>query len=136
KHYNSLFEMPEQEYSALMTIARAIAYSLLLSQGAVNIDMLYTQELRRGNFTPHALIHVIPRYKDDEISYNWNTDIPSQEEFSAMAEKIRSAIESIKSSAAPSQAPAEPAPVPEDKTEQPDNKKDTSPEVKRRTIIF
>jgi histidine triad (HIT) family protein len=97
-HFNSLYEMPQKDYLGLLSIARAVAYAILLSMGVTNVDLVYTQELRKGNFTPHALIHAIPRYNDDTVNYVWQPKTVGPDELSQFSATISDAIEKVKSS--------------------------------------
>ena len=139
KHYNSIFELPEQEYSELMTVVRAVSYSLLLSQGATNVDILYTHELRKGSFTPHTIVHAIPRYQNDEINYGWRIETPTEEEFSSVAENIKNTIDKIKSSGEqpqPAQVQERKEPAAGDVSGKEEKKQENPPEAKRRVVIF
>jgi len=100
-HYNTLYDMPQDQYLYMLTIARAIAFAMLLVQGAKNVDILYTSELVKGNITPHAILHLIPRYENDALSYTWQPQRMSEDELSALASKISSAINSVKEGAKP-----------------------------------
>ncbi|MDP8013014.1 MAG: HIT domain-containing protein [Nanoarchaeota archaeon] len=100
-HYNTLYDMPQDQYLYMLTIARAIAFAMLLVQGAKNVDILYTSELVKGNITPHAILHLIPRYENDALSYTWQPQRMSEDELSALASKISSAINSVKEGVKP-----------------------------------
>ena len=147
-HYNSLYEMPQNEYLAFLLISRAIAYALVLSMGATNVDLIYTQELRKGTFTPHALIHAIPRYNEDTVNYIWQQKPLSEEEAAQISATISEAMEKVKSGGeiqppsggetqsnqnSTTLAPAKPKDLPQEKPE----KKEEKPfEIKKKTVIF
>ncbi len=116
-HYNSLYEMPQDQFAYILTISRALAYALLLTQKSTNVDILYTRELIKGNMTPHAIVHLIPRYQDDTVAYNWQPSKPNEDQLSAIAAKISSAIESIKQGQQVQQKPVEQKPT--EKKEEP-----------------
>ncbi|MCW1294184.1 MAG: HIT domain-containing protein [Candidatus Parvarchaeota archaeon] len=101
KHYNSLYEMPQQDYIYLLSIARAIGYSLMLSQGPSGVDILYTKELLKGNYNPHALLHIIPRFDEDKVAYTWEPMKFDDAAFSETADSIRAVIEGIKNEGVP-----------------------------------
>ena len=146
-HYNSLYEIPQGEYLAFLSIGRAIAYALVLSLGAMNVGLIYTQELRKGNFNPHALIHAIPRYTDDTVNYAWQPKTLTEEEALQLTETMSGAIEKVKSGGGevpvsysneapvpitPNVKPAE-KPAPEEK---PKEREQKPLELKKRVVIF
>lgn len=105
KHYNSLYEMPQQEYMYLLSIARAVGYSLMLSQGPTGVDILYTNELSKGNYNRHALLHIIPRSKEDKVAYLWEPLKLDETALAETADSVRVVIESIKKEGAPAANP-------------------------------
>ncbi len=140
-HYNSVYEIPQPEYLHLLSISRAVGYALLISQGATNIDMVCTQELRKGNFTPHSIIHLIPRYQEDTVNYVWQPKTMSQDELQSLSAAIISAIEKVKTEggvpvsyeapAAPSKPQPAQQPLPQPKKEE---KKPV--ELSKKTVVF
>ena len=100
KHYNSLYEMPQQEYMYLLSIARAVGYALMLSLSPSGVDILYTKELSKGNYNPHALLHIIPRFEEDKVAYVWEPVKFDDLTLSDTAASIRGVIESIKNEGA------------------------------------
>ncbi|MCL5016761.1 MAG: HIT family protein [Candidatus Parvarchaeota archaeon] len=118
-HYNSLYEAPQNVYLQIMSLARAIGYALLISQGATNVDLIYTQELIKGNVTPHSIIHIIPRYKDDTINYTWQPNKLTKEELEAIANEIKSAIEKVKEGEKPVEQPPQQKQAPPPPEEKP-----------------
>lgn len=143
-HYNSLYEIPQGEYLAFLSIARAIAYALVLSMGATNVDMIYTQELRKGNFTPHALIHAIPRYNEDTVNYIWQPKTLTEEEAAQLASTISGAIDKVKGSEETNmqESAPKPNPLPAQKpsqppvTEKPEKKEEKPVDLKKKVVIF
>ncbi len=151
-HYNSLYELPQNEYLALLSIARAIAYALVLSMGATNVDLVCTQELRKGTFTPHVLIHAIPRYSEDTVNYVWQPNPLSDEQASEISNAVRDAIEKVKnggdtnvSYSAPVPQPAQNAvqnaavpqqQKPPENAAKPESKEEKLRELKKKVVVF
>ncbi len=142
-HYSSLYEMPQNLSLGFFNVARVIGYSLLISMGATNVDLIYSQELRSGNFTPHALIHIIPRYKDDNVNYAWQPNTMSEEDIKMVSQAVIGAIDKIRNQEAPAPAtpvqqtrPA-PAPVVKPVQSQPEpNKEEKLLELKKKIVVF
>lgn len=137
-HYSNLYEIPNNEFLGILSVTRALMYAIILSQGATNVDMLYTQELTKGNFSPHALLHLIPRYKEDSVNYVWQPEKPSPEDMAAVQQSIQDAIGNVSKEKMP---PNPVQPEPKKPMQQPppqEQKKEEKPpqELKKRTIII
>ena len=134
KHYNNIYEIPQEEFLQYMSVARAVGYAILLSLAPNNVEMLYTKELTKGSVTPHALIHLIPRYNDDTINHVWQPQKMEESDFTAVENAIKSAIEKVKS--ADVQKPAKPA---NEEQKKPENAvKENKPQINipRKVVVF
>lgn len=134
KHYNNIYEMPQDEFLQYMSVARAVGYAILLSLAPNNVEMLYTKELTKGSITPHALIHLIPRYNDDTINHVWQPQKIEESDFIAVENAIKSAIEKVKSAEAPK--PSKPA---TEEQKKPENiVKENKPQINipRKVVVF
>ncbi|MCL4398681.1 MAG: HIT domain-containing protein [Candidatus Parvarchaeota archaeon] len=134
KHYNNIYEIPQDEFLQYVSVARAVGYAILLSLAPNNVEMLYTKELTKGSITPHALIHLIPRYNDDTINHVWQPQKMEESDFVAIENAIKSAIEKVK--AAETQKPAKPAVEEQKKPE--NGVKEVKPQINisRKVVVF
>lgn len=134
KHYNNIYEMPQDEFLQYISVARAVGYAILLSLAPDNVEMLYTKELTKGSVTPHALIHLIPRYNDDTVNHVWQPQKMEESDFTAIGNAIKSAIEKVKAAEVPQ---TEKKAVEEPK--KPDNTvKEEKPQINinRKVVVF
>ncbi|EFD92333.1 MAG: histidine triad (HIT) protein [Candidatus Parvarchaeum acidophilus ARMAN-5] len=102
KHYGNIYEVPMNEFLQLCNLTRAIGYAIMLALAPNNVEMLYTKELTKGNITPHALIHLIPRYDDDTVNHVWQPQKLIESDFTAIENAIKDAIEGVKNADAES----------------------------------
>jgi histidine triad (HIT) family protein len=149
-HYGSLYAMPQIEYLAFLSITRAIAYALILSMGATNVDMIYTQELTKGNFTPHALIHAIPRYTEDTVNYVWQRTTLNDEQAAQTSTAIKDAFEKVKAGGESEfsyetpqpvqvpkpQAQTQPVPPKQEAPKKPELPPEKPPQLKKKIVVF
>ncbi len=135
KHYNNIYEIPQEEFLQYMSVARAVGYAILLSLAPNNVEMLYTKELTKGSVTPHALIHLIPRYNDDTINHVWQPQKMDESDFTAVENAIKSAIEKVKSTDI--QKPAA-KPVNEEQKKPENEVKENKPQINipRKVVVF
>lgn len=134
KHYNNIYEMPQEEFLQYLSVARAVGYAILLSLAPNNVEMLYTKELTKGSVTPHALIHLIPRYNDDTVNHVWQPQKMEENDFTAVENAIKSAIEKVKSTDV--QKPVKPA---NEEQKKPENVvKENKPQINipRKVVVF
>lgn len=136
KHYNNMYEMPQDEFLQYISVARAVGYAILLSLAPNNVEMLYTKELTKGNVTPHALIHLIPRYNDDTVNHVWQPQKLDDSEATAIENAIKSAIDKVKTAETPKPAktPVEEPKKHDEDAETAENKPKV--DLKRRVVVF
>ena len=135
--------MNEQEYMYFLSIARAVGYSLMLSLSPSGVDILYTKELSKGNYNPHALLHIIPRFEEDKVAYLWEPVKFDDATLTETATTIRGVIESIKNEGVNQSSPAQdkPAQKAAEQNEIPPKKeppadKDKIKEINRKPVVF
>jgi len=134
KHYNNIYEMPQQEFLEYISVARAVGYAILLSLAPDNVEMLYTKELTKGSVTPHAIIHLIPRYNNDSINHVWQPQKMEESDFIAVENTIKSAIEKVKVAEVPK--PAKPAAEEQKKPENTVKENRPQIDIKRKVVVF
>ncbi len=71
EHIETLQDLPEDMNSALLQIVKIIAQAQVEAIGAQGVNVLQNNGEIAGQAVPHLHIHVIPRYKDDKIAFNW-----------------------------------------------------------------
>ncbi len=136
KHYSNIYEIPQDEFLQYVSVSRAVGYAIMLALAPNNVEMIYTKELTKGNVTPHAIIHLIPRYGDDTINHIWQPQKMEENDFIAIGNSIKSAIEKVKGSEMEKHTPE---PVQEiKKTEEPKKTEETSPQIdiKKKVVVF
>ncbi len=136
QHFNSIYEIPQNQFLQIMAVADAVGYSILLAQAPKNVDMLYTQEIVKGNVTPHALIHLIPRYDEDSINYAWNPEKLTEEELDSIANGIVQAIEKVRASEKPVQPAEKRQEEAPKKQEIPPAPEEKPKEISRKIVVF
>ena len=118
-HMKSVMEMPEQLLAKFFSISRALALAIL-EFGAEGVNFLYSMGEAAGQRSPHMLMHIIPRYKNDKVRFIWEPKKFSEEEFKSYQQKLTSLI--YKNTQAHQQAQPQPA-QPQQPPEKPEEKK-------------
>jgi bis(5'-adenosyl)-triphosphatase len=81
KHYESLFELPDDELSEMMLFARKITSVLKTVFKCDGFDWTIQDGVSAGQTIPHLHLHIIPRKPLDlRESNEWYSKIPQSEE--------------------------------------------------------
>ena len=91
RHISSIMEMQPQEYSQFFLVARALSLALL-EFGAEGVNFLYSMGEAAGQRSPHMLLHIIPRHKEDKVRFIWEPLKLTQDDFKLVQEKLISLI--------------------------------------------
>lgn len=84
-HYKSLDEI--KNTAELFNAANKIA-GTLLKIGAEGINIFIANGTVAGQTIPHLLVHIIPRYSGDNVSFSWKSIKIDDEEMKVIAAKI------------------------------------------------
>jgi len=80
KHYESLFELPDDELSEMMLFARKITSLLKSAFNCDGFDWTIQDGVSGGQTVPHLHLHIIPRKPQDLPESNeWYRKIPLNE---------------------------------------------------------
>ena len=75
KHYENVLEMPEDEYTVLMLQVQKLAQKIVANLEANGVNILANTNEAAGQTIPHAHVHIIPRYDENDglkISFTEN----------------------------------------------------------------
>lgn len=88
QHYSTLLDIPDEILAELMVTAKKVCKALSLSCGNGGFNILMNNGVVAGQIVPHAHLHVIPRFKDDEVTINWKPKIYINNEIERIRENI------------------------------------------------
>lgn len=66
KHYENMLEMPENEYSELMSLTHRLAGKIVKNLDASGLNVLTNTNPSAGQTVMHTHVHIIPRYDDND----------------------------------------------------------------------
>ena len=73
KHYETILDMPQEEFAELMKTAQLLAKKIVSSLDASGCNILINTDEAAGQTVKHAHVHIIPRYSpDDDIIIQFN----------------------------------------------------------------
>ena len=91
KHYKTFMEMNDNEMKDLSFVIRGLSLALL-EFGAEGVDIFYPIGAAAGQKSAHMVIHLIPRYKDDGLKFEWEPRKISKEDMLEIQKKIASFV--------------------------------------------
>lgn len=90
KPYKNIFEIPEETLSHLMIVVKRLTTTITKAFNADGVNILNNNESYAGQTVFHFHVHIIPRYKNDNLGLvlrnNMNTI--SKDEFTQIQNKI------------------------------------------------
>jgi histidine triad (HIT) family protein len=88
-HCHGLSDMPDDYRDALFAAAARLAPVVLRVTGATGFNLLLNNGQTAGQEVPHAHLHIIPRFADDQVLLSAPQKSYQGDEMSEMQEKIR-----------------------------------------------
>ena len=71
KHLTILQQIPEETAKKMFLVSQQLAGIIFESLGAEGTNIMLNEGVPAGQKHAHAVIHVIPRKKDDGLSFEW-----------------------------------------------------------------
>lgn len=88
EHYANLYELPEELASKVLIVAKKVITSMTEIVGCDGYNVLQNNGEVAGQTVFHFHMHLIPRYKDDEVTIGWKpgklTDVLKEQILSKM----------------------------------------------------
>jgi histidine triad (HIT) family protein len=90
KHYENIFEIPEEELGNLFKIVKKVASAILKSERAEGIRIVQNNGSAAHQNIFHFHVHIIPEHEKQES--HWHRETPQQGELDKIAAKIKGNI--------------------------------------------
>ena len=87
KHYENIFEIPDEELANLFKIVKKVAAAIMKSEKAEGIRIVQNNGSAAHQIIFHFHVHIIPEYEGQEL--HWPRETASQNELERVAAKIR-----------------------------------------------
>jgi histidine triad (HIT) family protein len=89
KHSEMITDTEADTLTSVMLVVKKIAQAQLTGLGADGVNITQANGAVAGQIVPHIHFHLIPRFKDDNINFNWQAQSYSDNnEMTEFAEKI------------------------------------------------
>lgn len=92
EHYKNLFELDENIASKALVVAKKVATELSAELNCDGFNLLQNNEEIAGQTIFHFHIHLIPRYKGDNVKFTTNPGKINEEAAATLADKIKNKL--------------------------------------------
>lgn len=72
EHYANLYELPEELAAKAMVVAKKVITKMTEIVGCDGYNILQNNGEAAGQTVFHYHVHLIPRYKEDDVTITWN----------------------------------------------------------------
>jgi len=74
-HYANLYELPEELASKALVVAKKVVTKMTEIVGCEGYNVLQNNGEVAGQTVFHFHMHLIPRYKEDDVTIKWNQGV-------------------------------------------------------------
>ncbi len=92
KHYKNVLDAPYEVIEKVNRVAAMIARASIKALGAKGVNIITNAEPVAGQVVMHYHVHVIPRYDDDELKYEYKGYKYEEGEADEVAQKLHSSV--------------------------------------------
>lgn len=92
KHYATLLDMPHEEMKEVMEAVQKVAAAVMSTLKAEGFNVIQSNKEVAGQIIPHVHFHIVPRSKNDNISFEWERGEAEKEELAKYAEMVKGKI--------------------------------------------
>lgn len=89
EHAANLFELSDESAKKILPVVKKVGNGIVKTLGCDGLNVLQNNGEAAGQTVFHLHVHMIPRYKDDDVSVGWKHLSYKDGEMSEMAEKIK-----------------------------------------------
>ncbi|GEM_PF-29885 len=108
RHVADFPSLPEDQAARLFLIGQKLTALLEEIEGCEGVNLFLPNGTAAGQTVDHVLLHLIPRYKDDGLTFSWQGKNSSSEELQKLHEQLAPKLSALTQS---QQKEKEPAPV-------------------------
>ena len=92
QHYETLADIPDEELKELITATKKIAIAVKKATGAHGYNVFTNNHKAAGQIVPHLHFHIVPRFEDDGIEFDWPQRKYDEGEMEEFLERIKEAL--------------------------------------------
>jgi histidine triad (HIT) family protein len=88
EHFNDIYDLDAETAGKLFGLATVVAKAIKKVTGCDGLNILQNNGVAAGQTVMHFHLHLIPRFENDGLKFNWPTQAFDDEELVAISEEI------------------------------------------------
>ncbi|MBS3122910.1 HIT family protein [Candidatus Woesearchaeota archaeon] len=93
QHYETYTDLPDNVLKELAVVTKKVAEAINKSLNPDGLNIFMNNKQAAGQIVPHAHYHIVPRFKNDGIRFEWPHKKYDDGENKVYAEKIRNSMQ-------------------------------------------
>ncbi len=93
QHFQFLFQLPPEVREKIFLIASSLSIYLVNIMKAGGFNLYVANGAAAGQKMPHFVLHLIPRFEEDGLSFDWDAKKTDQNELKKVAAVLRESLE-------------------------------------------
>ena len=89
KHFQFLGELNEKDIGHMFNIANKLSSKMVEKLKAEGVSIYVANGNGAGQTVPHVSVHVIPRFKDDKVSFGWEGKKLEKKDFDKVVSELK-----------------------------------------------
>ncbi len=89
KHFENIFELDSETAKHIFDIVRILSKHICTSLNVKDVNIVNNNGEFAGQTVKHFHIHIIPRYENDGMEFNFASNKLNEEEFKELLNKIK-----------------------------------------------
>ena len=92
EHFENIFTMNEEIASKLFPVLIKVSNAMKKVLNCDGLNLLQNNGRQAGQTVFHFHLHLIPRYKEDGVSFQWDSKEYNEEEYTTLVNEIASLL--------------------------------------------
>ena len=92
EHFENIFTMNEEIASKLFPVIIKVSNAMKKVLNCDGLNLLQNNGRQAGQTVFHFHLHLIPRYKEDGVSFQWDSKEYNEEEYTTLVNEIASLL--------------------------------------------
>lgn len=92
EHFATLLDLPHDMLKDLTLTIQKVSAAVVKHTGASGFNVLQSNHESAGQVIPHVHFHIIPRFENDDLNFNWVQKTQDTAELNAYANEIKESL--------------------------------------------
>ncbi|MBO4862834.1 MAG: HIT family protein [Eubacterium sp.] len=88
QHFDCLFKLDDEIAAKVLPLAKKIGAAIKVETKADGINIIQNNGAAAGQTVFHFHTHIVPRYDNDNVGFEWRQLTPDEDEQKELAEKL------------------------------------------------